>query len=84
MDTTLKITLQAEFLFEFRNKTEWITRAKDQFKAHRNQKNTAEKLVCMTKDGFVLTIGADFEAAKILDVYPVRVYRLIRVSEIQK
>lgn len=84
MENMLKLTLNAEFLFEFRNKTEWINRAKDQFRAHGNQANMAEKLVCVTKDGFVLTIGKDFEAARQLDAYPVRVYRLVRVSEILK
>ena len=84
MENIVQITLNAEYLFEFRNKTEWINRAKDEFRAHKNQANMAEKLVCITNDGFVLTIGADFEWAKQLDAYPVKVYRLVRVSEIEK
>lgn len=70
--------IRAEFLFEFKSKQEWINNAQDWFEPY---KSNAQKTICLDTGGNVLTTGKDFADAEIIKTYPVKVYRLIRVSE---
>jgi len=71
-------SIRAEYLFEFENIQQWINKAQSWFSPYLSK---AEKTVCLDKVGNVLTTGKDFADAEILQTYPVKVYRLIRVSE---
>ena len=72
-------SIRAEFLFEFANKQEWINKAQSWFLPYLSK---AEKTICLDTGGNVLTTGKDFADAEVLKTYPVKVYRLVRVSEV--
>jgi hypothetical protein len=72
-------SIRAEFLFEFANKQEWINKAQSWFSPYLSK---AEKTICLDTGGNVLTTGKDFADAEVLETYPVKVYRLVRVSEV--
>lgn len=76
-----KITVNAEYLFEFDSKQQWINKAQSWF-ANTGLMVNSENLVCISKDGDVLTCGLDFTAAEVMDAYPVKVYRLYRTSNV--
>jgi hypothetical protein len=72
-------SIRAEFLFEFSNKQQWINKGKSWFSPYLSK---AEKTICLDTGGNVLTTGKDFADAEVLKTYPVKVYRLVRVSEV--
>lgn len=72
-------SIKAEYLFEFQSKQHWINKARDWFAPYASK---AEKTICLDKNGHVLTTGQDFADAEIIQSYPVKVYRLVRVSEL--
>ncbi len=72
-------SIRAEFLFEFSTKQEWINKAQSWFAPYLSK---AEKTICLDTGGNVLTTGKDFADADVLKTYPVKVYRLVRVSEV--
>lgn len=72
-------SIGAEFLFEFANKQQWIDKAQSWFSPYLS---LAEKTICLDTGGDVLTTGKDFADAEVLQTYPVKVYRLVRVSEV--
>jgi len=71
--------IKAEFIFEFTSKEQWINKAQSWFEPYRS---LSEKTICLDKNGLVLTCGKDFADAEIIQSYPVKVYRLIRVSNV--
>lgn len=71
--------IRAEFLFEFANKQQWINKAQSWFAPYRS---LSEKVICLDTGGNVLTSGKDFAGAEVMKTYPVKVYRLVRVSEV--
>ena len=72
-------SIRAEYLFEFKSKQECINKAQIWFAPYSSK---AEKIICLDKGGNVLTTGKDFADAEIIQTYPVKVYRLVRVSEV--
>lgn len=72
-------SIRAEYLFEFSNKHQWINKAQSWFAPYLDKQ---EKTICLDAGGNVLTTGKDFADAEVLKTYPVKVYRLIRVSEV--
>lgn len=72
-------SIRAEYLFEFTSKQQWINKAQSWFEPYLSK---AEKTVCLDTGGNVLTTGKDFADAEIIKTYPVKVYRLVRVSEV--
>ena len=72
-------SIRAEYLFEFASKQQWINKAQSWFAPYLSK---AEKTICLDKAGNVLTTGKDFADAEIIQTYPVKVYRLVRVSEV--
>jgi hypothetical protein len=71
--------IKTEYLFEFTSKEQWINKAQDWFAPYRS---LADKTICLDTRGYVLTTGKDFADAEITQSYPVKVYRLVRVSEV--
>ena len=71
--------IRTEFLFEFSSMQEWINKASIFFEPYSSE---TVKTVCLDKGGNVLTSGKDFADAQTLGTYPIKVYRLIRVSEV--
>lgn len=71
--------IKAEFLFEFKNKQEWINEAQSRFDPYRSK---AIKTICLDKYGYCLTTGKDFADAEIIGTYPVKVYKLQNVSDL--
>mgnify|MGYP001810083329 CR=1 FL=1 len=74
-------SIRATYLFEFTSKQQWINKAQSWFEPYTS---LAEKTICLDKNGNVLTTGKDFSDAEIVNSYPVKVYRLVRVSEVVK
>lgn len=74
------ITINAEFLFEFTSKIHWINTAQETFL--QQGLTNAEKTICIDKNGDACNIGLDFSYADKLDLFPIKVYRLIRTSEV--
>jgi hypothetical protein len=72
-------SIRAEFIFEFTSKQQWINKAPQWFEPYSSK---AEKTICLDSGGNVLTTGKDFADAEVLKTYPVKVYRLVRVSEV--
>jgi hypothetical protein len=66
-------------LFEFSTKQQWVNKAQSWFAPYLSK---AEKTICLDTGGNVLTTGKDFADAEVLKTYPVKVYRLVRVSEV--
>jgi hypothetical protein len=71
--------IRAEFLFEFTSKQDWINRAQELFAPCPSD---IQETICLDTGGNVLTTGKDFSDAEVLGTYPVKVYRLVRVSEV--
>lgn len=74
------ITLNAEYLFEFLSKQQWIDKAQGWFASQ----GGGEKTVCIDANGNCLNVGLDFAAADNCQTFPVKVYRLVRTSEAYK
>lgn len=71
--------IRAEYLFEFTSKQQWINKAQSWFAPYMSK---SEKTICLDRMGNCLTSGKDFADAEIIGTYPIKVYRLVRVSEI--
>lgn len=75
----MQITINAEPLFEFSSYAEWVNKAQGWFGNLNLSK--AEKTVCIDPNGNILTVGADFKIADCRNLFPVKVFRLVRTSE---
>lgn len=69
------IQLQGEFLFEFSSKQHWINKAQSWFRPYKGEEH-----ICLDTNGNILTCGEDFRIAEERNLYPVKVYRLIRTA----
>lgn len=76
----VKITLNAELLFELANKQQWINRVPQILP---EKTRGAETWVWVDINGNVFECGADFTAAEKQETYPCKVYRLNNVSNPQ-
>jgi hypothetical protein len=77
--------LQYELVFAFSSFHNWVNKAKNYFA--RYQKWTgdcSEKIICLDVNGNALTLGEDFSIAESKNLFPVKCYRLIRTSEVNK
>lgn len=84
--TPPKTEVQKEFLFLFNNYQEWVDKAQQFFEPYQNPETktiTADtRIICLDMNGNCLTTGKDFRIADERGNYPVKAYRLIRVSDI--
>lgn len=71
-------SIQAEYLFEFTSRQHWINKGQSWFAPYVSKK---ERTICLDSRGNCLTTGEDFKDAETINTYPVKVYRLVRVSE---
>lgn len=77
-----QITINAEYLFEFKNFQQWTNTAQQCYKSLGS--SLAIQTVCIDVQGNALTLGSDFIIAERSGNFPVKVYRLIRTSEVVK
>lgn len=77
----IKITVNAEFLFQLNSNREWVNNIPDQLPA---KTRPGEKLIFVDKKGNTFECGADFELAEKLKTYPVKIYRLCSVTSAAK
>lgn len=75
----VELNAKAEFLFEFGTLEHWVFNAQSWFSPYRRNDI---KTVCLDANGNVLTTGKDFQIAKERGTYPVKAYKLVRVSEV--
>lgn len=73
------INVMGELIIEFANKQEWINKCPHWLP---KKQSAAEIWLWIDKMGNVLTVGEDFESAVKFGTYPVKVYRLQRVSKV--
>ncbi len=76
----MTIEIQVEEITTFHNKREWINKAQSRIGGFRLD----QKILCVDKNGNILTIGLDFMVAEDHDLYPVKAYRCIRTNEINE
>ena len=76
----MTIEIQAELITTFHDKLEWINKAQSRIGRFRQD----QKILCVDKNGNILTIGLDFMVAEENDLYPVKAYRCIRTIEINQ
>jgi hypothetical protein len=76
-----KVLVEAEFLFQLESKQDWVNKCPDILPHKKRGKH--ETWLWLDTNGNVLEIGVDFQAAKELATYPVRVYRTINVASKQ-
>lgn len=72
-----QLIIKAEFLFEFKNMSQWVNNASTWFKPYRH----GFAHVCLDKNGDVCYIGEDFMNAEKNNLFPVRVYALKRAVQ---
>jgi len=73
---TEKVTFNGELMLTLTSKQDWINRlpqALPKLESH-------ERLVWLDANGNAASIGLDFDRAKKMDSYPIKVYRLKRIS----
>lgn len=75
-----KITLEAEHITTFHTFDEWVNKASSRIGGFRKE----QIIVCFDVNGNALTIGEDFMIARDKKLFPVKAYRLVRTSEINK
>lgn len=73
---TTEITVKGEFLFEIDSKQGWNKVIAEGIHC----KKRGDKLLWVDKNGNCATLGQDFMAAKRKETYPIRVYRLQRIT----
>lgn len=73
-----KIEVQAEFIIEFKSKSEWVNNCPKCLPF----KPAGEEWIWLDKNGNTLTNGMDFMAAEKALTFPVKVFRTKRVSEV--
>lgn len=71
--------IKFELLFEFESKEDYNKNAITLFAPYRGE---ILKILCLDKQGLCLTKGEDLSNAEALGYFPIRVYRLQRVSEV--
>jgi hypothetical protein len=83
LDKTLKekVLVNAEFLFELRDKNHWVWSVPDILP---EQTRVGERLIWLDKEGNVFERGIDFAAAEETITYPCRVYRPVSVEVYRK
>jgi hypothetical protein len=69
-----QLKLQAEFLFEFRNFTDWVNNASKRFRPYKYGYHT----IAVDTNGMVCHIGQDFMIARDEKLFPIKVYALQR------
>lgn len=72
-----KITFNGELILTLTSKQDWINRVPKFLPP----KSAAERLVWLDANGNCASIGEDFSAAEQKQSYPIKVYRLLRISE---
>lgn len=75
-----KITLEAEHITTFHTFDEWVNKASSRIGGFRKE----QEIICFDVNGNTLTIGEDFMVARDKKLFPVKAYRLVRTSEINK
>lgn len=75
-----KIILEAEHITTFHTFDEWVNKASSRIGGFRKE----QKIICFDVNGNTLTIGEDFMIARDKKSFPVKAYRLVRTSEINK
>jgi hypothetical protein len=75
------IHIFAELLMEISSKEDWIQRIPKELPA---KIHPQEQFLWVDQYGFVLERGADFQKAEDIDAYPVRVYRTVKTSQVNK
>lgn len=73
-----KLTLNAEFLFEFKTFNQWVTYAESWYQPYGQRIPT----VAINSEGNVCHIGEDFMLSRDKGLFPVKVYRLQRVADL--
>lgn len=68
--------VRGEFIIQLDTKQDWINKMPNRLPPKMFHK---DKFMFIDKHGYELVIGLDFEIAKQIDSYPVRVYRKIPV-----
>lgn len=75
------IIVKGELLFTLNSKNDWVNKCP---RICPDKIRQGEQWIWVDKNGNTFEIGADFSAAKELDTYPCKVYRLQSVSSIKK
>ena len=73
----IEITVKGEFLFELQSKEEWINKVPHILP---DKTRSGEQWIWLDKNGNIFEKGLDFEAAKLHNTYPCKVYRLQNVG----
>lgn len=73
----MNIELKAEYVCEFIDFNNWVNKASSWIGGYPRD----QKVICIDINGNALTNGLDFMKARDNDLFPVKAYRLIRVSE---
>lgn len=76
-----RITVNAEFLFELKDKRQWVNRVPSILPP---KTRGGEQWLWVDKDGNVFECGVDFSAAEKALTYPCKVYRCQSVSVAHK
>lgn len=74
------IEIFADEVTTFSNFQEWVNKATSRLCGFRRE----QIVICLDKLGNVCTIGEDFIYARDNNLFPIKVYRLIRTSEAKK
>jgi len=72
-----EITVKAEFIFEFTSMREWVDNAAEWFRPYKYKPT-----ICLNKNSDVCYIVEDFTKSKNDDLFPIKVYRLIRSADV--
>jgi hypothetical protein len=77
---TVIIQANAEPVTTFHSFSDWVNKAFSRTAGFKRD----EQLIWLDKNNNTLTIGKDFQVANDNDLFPVRVFRLIRTSQVNK
>ena len=72
-----KPSFNGELVLTLESKRDWVRKVPN----HLPEKTRAQQLIWLDANNNCLTIGEDFSSAEKMESYPVRVYRVIRVTE---
>lgn len=76
-----KPSFNSELILTLQSKNEWICKVPHHLP---EKKYYNEHFIWIDANGNTLVMGEDFEAAKRMESYPVKVYRHIRVSDAER
>jgi len=76
-DLVQKITFNGELLLTLTCKRDWINQVPNRLP----KMSQSERLVFLDANGNCASIGLDFQAAEQKQSYPIKVYRMLRISE---